>query len=79
MGPDDSPACRLYSNVQTNTWNIRYEATFAAKFVVTEVTPHTVTMTNDPDSTRRATPIDGSGFETRLPRGLTVLQADRPF
>jgi hypothetical protein len=79
MGPDDSPACRLYSSVQTNTWNIRYEATFAAKFVVTEVTPHTVTMTNDPDSTRRATPIDGSGFETRLPRGLTVLQADRPF
>jgi hypothetical protein len=77
-GPDDHPACRLYSTVQTNTWNIRLESTFNAAFAEAVVTAKTVTFTKDGSATRRATPVDGSGLETRIPDGLAVLVPDDP-
>jgi len=75
----DAPACRLYSSVSTNTWNIRLESTFDGAFVETVVTPKTVTFTEDPDATRRATPVAGSGLETRCPGGLFCGKYDQPF
>ena len=75
----DRPAVRLYSTVQTNTWNIRFEVTFAVNFAQTIVTAKTVTFNADADPGRRATPVDGSGLETRLPDGLTILQTNQNF
>ena len=78
-GPSNAPASRLYSSVQTNTWNMRLESNFGAGFAETVVTAKTVTFNKDPDPTRLATPVDSSGLETRLPDGLNSLQADVPF
>lgn len=78
-GPSDKPASRLYSSVQSNTWNIRFESRFGAAYAETPVTPKRVTFNKDGNTTRRATPVAGSGLETRLPDGLNSLQADVPF
>lgn len=75
----DRPACRLYSSVSTNTWSIRLESSFDDNFVETRVTRKTVTVVKDPNEKRLATPVDGSGIETRLPDGLDSLVADVPF
>ena len=65
--------------MQSNTWNIRLESNFGLAFAETVVTAKTVTFTKDGNATRLATPVDGSGLETRLPDGLNSLQADIPF
>lgn len=78
--PSNAPCERLYATVQHNTWNMRIESDFArGTFVETVVTPKTVTFNADPNPTRLATPVEGSGLETRLPDGLNQLQADIPF
>ena len=76
---DDFPACRLYVTVQTNTWGVRLESTFDDAYVETIVTPQTIPLTKDGDATRRATPLVGSGFETRQPDGCEQLQTDVEF
>lgn len=78
-GPADFPACRLYSSALTNTWGIRLESNFDDNFVETRVVRKTIVLTKDANPTRRATPVDGSGLETRQPDGLNHLQADVPF
>jgi hypothetical protein len=79
QGPDDFPACRLYVTVQTNTWNIRLESTFDDALVETKVTPIQVKFNSDGNATRTATPVAGSGFETRDPDGVGQLQSDIAF
>jgi hypothetical protein len=78
-GPDDYPACRLYVTVQTNTWNIRLESTFDDAFTETVVVARAVTFNKDGSPTRTATPVAGSGLESRRPDGLDQLQADVVF
>lgn len=78
-GPDDFPACRLYVTVQTNNWNVRLESTFDDAYVQTVVTRKTVTFNPDGNATRQATPVAGTGLETRRPDGLDQLQADQVF
>jgi len=78
--PSNAPCERLYASVQHNTWNMRIESNFArGTYVETVVVPKTVTFNPDPNPTRRASPVDASGLETRLPDGLNQLQADIPF
>jgi hypothetical protein len=78
-GPDDYPACRLYVTVQTNTWNIRLHSTFDDAYTETVVTAKTVTFNKDGNATRQATPVAGTGLETRKPDGLDQLQSDVVF
>jgi hypothetical protein len=78
-GPSNAPGARLYSSVQTNTWSIRLDSNFGPAYAETVVTAKTVSFSKDADATRMATPVDGSGLETRLPDGLNSLQADIPF
>lgn len=78
-GPADHSACRLYSSVQTNTWNIRFESTFDPAWAETRVVRRTVTFNPDGSPTRLAAPVQGSGFETRAPGGLNCGKYDQPF
>ena len=78
-GPTDDATCRLYSTVQTNQWNVRMDSTFGAAWAETRVTRRTVTFTKDPSPTRRATPLQGSRFETCAPGGLNCGKYDQPF
>ena len=77
QGPADSPACRLYSSVFSNTWGIRFDASFSPAWAVTVNAAKNVVLA--PGAAGRAQPVDGNGLETRLPDGLTLLQADIPF
>jgi hypothetical protein len=74
-GPPD-PACCLYATVQTNTWNVRCEATFAkaAPFVATIVQPLRVNMFPDANPTRLAAPL--ANMETRFPGFTSVFGLD---
>ncbi len=78
-GPADFPACRLYVTVQTNTWNVRLESTFDDALAMTVVTPIAVTFNKDGNPTRKATPVAGSGLETRAPDGVGQLQSNIAF
>jgi hypothetical protein len=78
-GPVDRPACRLYSTVSTNAWTVRFESNYADNFAETPVVAQTIGLVKDADPTRRATPVDGSGLETRAPGGVDVLVTDVPF
>jgi hypothetical protein len=73
------PCNRLYSSVQTQSWTVRFESTFDAAFVETNVVVKDIHLTPDANPTRRATPVTGSGFETRAPGGLNTGQYDKPF
>jgi hypothetical protein len=73
-GNTDAPACRLYSTVSTNYWTVRFEATYDANFVETVVTGPINSVVKDGNETRLATPVDGSGLETRLPDSLDTLK-----
>jgi hypothetical protein len=75
----DRPACRLYSSVSVNSWTVRFESSYDDSFAETAVVAQTIGLVKDPNPTRRATPIDGSGFETRAPGGVDVLVVDVPF
>ena len=65
--------------MSTNTWTVRFESNFDDNFVQTPVVAQTISLVKDAQPTRRATPIDGSGFETRAPGGVDVLVTDIPF
>ena len=78
-GPTNDATCRLYSTVQTNEWNVRMESTFGAAWAETKVKRRTVTFTKDGLPTRRATPVQGSGYETCAPGGLNCGKYDQPF
>jgi hypothetical protein len=78
-GNVDRPACRLYSTVSTNSWTVRFESNYDDNFAETAVVPKAIRLVKDPDATRRATPVDGSGLETRAPGGVDVLVVDVPF
>ena len=72
------PAPRLYSSVQTNTWTVRFAITFdpLTGAPVGAVPAVGVTMNKDPNATRRSTPVDGMGLETRFPTALGVFKKD---
>jgi hypothetical protein len=78
-GPDDAPACRLYSTVQTNYWWIQLESDFDDSVVETVGRAKTVTFLKDEDATRQAKPVAGSGLETRMPDGCASLHVNDPF
>jgi hypothetical protein len=73
------PCCRLYSTVQTQTWQVRFESTFDAAYTETNAVAKTVTVTKDANATRRAAPVRGTILETRGPGGLDTGQYDQPF
>ena len=75
----NDPCNRLYSTVQTQSWTVRFESTFDAAFAETNVAAKTVHLNPDADPTRRASPVAGSGYETRGPGGLNTGQYDQPF
>jgi hypothetical protein len=75
----DSPACRLYSSVSTNYWNVRFEATYNNRFVETVVDGPRVVPTLDGNETRLAAPVKGGGLETRLPDSLDTLKVGMPW
>jgi len=77
QGPTDSPACRLYSSVFSNTWGIRLDVSFDRRWGQTVNVAKGVVFTAGAGT--RAQPVEGSGLETRTPDGLDVLQADQPF
>ncbi|MBN2532392.1 MAG: hypothetical protein JXB88_05845 [Spirochaetales bacterium] len=69
--PDD-PACRVYSSVQTNTWEIEFEIQFNINTGVSNITtPYNIVINKDGNATRLATPVQNSGLEVRFP---TILQ-----
>ena len=76
--PTGDPANRLYSTVQTNNWNVRCSINFdpATGLPVGGVPPVTLTMTKDPQPTRRAIPVQGTGLETRFPIALDLFCTD---
>ena len=78
-GNVDKPACRLYSTVSTNSWTVRFESSFDDNFAATAVVAQTIALVKDANATRRATPVDASGLETRAPGGVDVLVVDVPF
>ncbi len=73
----DSPACRLYSTVFSNTWGIRFDVAFSPAWVVAVNAAKNVVLVSGAPG--RAQPVEGNGLETRLPDGLNMLQADIPF
>ncbi len=77
QGPADSPACRLYSSVFSNTWGIRFDAAFTPAWVATMNAAKNVVLVAG--AAGRAQRVEGNGLETRLPDGLTLLQADIAF
>ena len=72
------PAPRLYSSVQTNNWTVRFAIAFnpLTGAPVGAVPAVAVTMTKDPNATRRSTPVDGMGLETRFPTALGLFSKD---
>ncbi len=73
-GPTPDPACRLYSTVQTNTWNIRFSCNFSGPggaMVVTNALA--VVLAQDANVTRKSIPVQNPGCETRAPFSLKLL------
>jgi hypothetical protein len=70
----DAPACRLYATVSTNYWTVRFKATYDAAFTETVVDGPTNAVVKDGDPARKATPVEGSALETRLPDSLDTLK-----
>lgn len=75
----NAPACRLYSSVSTNTWTVRCQSSFDKDFNETQDTPIAVAVTQDPDATRLAEPVDGIGLETRQPDTIDNLKTNQPI
>jgi hypothetical protein len=76
QAPSDEPCNRLYATAYTNTWSIRFTATYA--LLVENVTAGP-TVTAILDANRNATAVDGSGIETVRPDGLNNLVTDEPY
>lgn len=72
------PAPRLYSSVQTNHWTVRFAIAFnpLSGAPLGAVPAVGVVMTKDPNPTRRSTPADGMGLETRFPTALGLFSRD---
>jgi hypothetical protein len=77
-GPSKKPCSSLYAAAYTNTWSIRFTATYAISTLVETVTVGpTVAAVLDADHT--ATAVAGSSIETRRPDGLNNLVTDEPY
>lgn len=78
--PSTHAANRLYSYVYRHDWTVRFEMTVAraSPYAETIVTARTITITAD-NSTNNASPVVGTGLETRQPDGLNSGQFDQPF
>jgi len=82
--PTRDAACRLYSTVQTNTWTIRFNASFDPKTGVMTINvpaqpsanPVDIRLVPDPQPQRAARPVKGSGLEVRSPTGTRLLAID---
>ena len=72
------PAPRLYSSVQTNNWAVRFAITFnhATGAPAAGVPRVATTMKKDPKPKRKATPVVGTGLETRFPTALDLFSVD---
>jgi len=76
-GPTVDPACRLYSTVFTNAWQIRFACTFPAAGAAAITTPLTITMKPDTGPMpKKARPVQGTGLEIRGPVSLRLLCVD---
>jgi outer membrane protein OmpA-like peptidoglycan-associated protein len=79
-GPTGDPACFLYSSVQSDTWRIRFEMTFAPPPVgggpapagVVAV-PAAITLVKDGNPLRLAAPLLKPGVEVRFPIVLRTV------
>jgi hypothetical protein len=76
--PSPDSACRLYSSVQTNNWTVRFSISFnpGTGLPIGAVPAVGIVMTKDASPTRRATPVDGLGLETRFPIALNLFSTD---
>ncbi|APR87764.1 hypothetical protein A7982_13113 [Minicystis rosea] len=76
-GATNSPAERLFSTVQTNTWTVRFSLNFNPTTGAPTGPVPAVALTMHRDvPTRRATPVEGSGLEARFPVALNVFRLD---
>jgi outer membrane protein OmpA-like peptidoglycan-associated protein len=76
-GPTGDPASFLYSSVQTDTWQIRFEMTFPpAPAAGVELVPATLTLVKDRNPLRLATPVRRTALEVRFPIGLLTVGFD---
>ena len=74
--PTNDPACRLYSTVQTNSWNTRFNISFCRdRTVCRHVGTQQTQITLDANATRLAKPA-ASPLETRFPTALALWAQD---
>jgi hypothetical protein len=69
-------ACRLYSLVQVNQWEIRIAFSFHPVTGAGTNTHRNIRMIKDADPGRKAMPLEGTGLETRAPISLNLLALD---